>query len=75
VNKINTVKISNLPRSMQNIEMYLVGSFNVAQLLVGPIIPRPGPIFPMDDAEIAKDEMTSKPFIETTNVHNAKINI
>ena len=60
---------------MQNVARYLVGSFNEAQLLVGPIIPRPGPIFPIDDAEIANDETRSNPFIETTSAHSPKINI
>jgi len=69
------VKISNLPRSIQNIERYLVGSFNDAQLLVGPIIPSPGPMFPIDDAEIAKDDTISKPLNDTTSAHNAKIKI
>ena len=60
---------------MQNIDKYLVGSFKVDQLLVGPIIPSPGPIFPIDEADIAKDETISIPFIETINAHKAKINI
>ena len=60
---------------MQNVARYLVISFSEAQLLVGPMMPSPGPIFPIDDAEIAKDEIISNPFIETTNAHNPKINI
>ena len=60
---------------MQKVANNLVKVFNEPQSIDGPIIPRPGPIFPIDDADIAKEEIISKPFIETINEHIANINI
>ena len=62
---------------MQKVAKYLVKSFKLPQprSLEGPIIPKPGPILPIDDADIAKDDIMSDPFIEMTNAHIANINI
>ena len=60
---------------MQNVAKYLAESFSELQSLVGPITPRPGPIFPIDDADIAKEDTISNPFIEIINEHRANINI
>ena len=40
---------------MQKVAKYLVKSFKLPQprSLEGPIIPKPGPILPIDDADIA----------------------
>ena len=54
-----TVKISSLPRSMQKLVIHFVELGKSAQLLRGPITPRPGPILPIVEADTAKEEMKS----------------
>ena len=54
-----TVNISNLPSNILKLRIHLVKSVNSDQLPKGPIIPIPGPIFPIVDAETAKDEIKS----------------
>jgi len=55
--------------------MYFVVSLKEAQLLVGPITPNPGPILPIDDAEIAIDDIKSTPSNETAIAQILKINM
>ena len=69
------MKNSNLPSSIQKVANSLLKVFNEPQSLDGPITPKPGPIFPIDDADIAKEDIISNPFIEITNEHTANINI
>ena len=60
---------------MQNVDIYLVASLKEAQLLFGPITPNPGPILPIDDAEIAIDDIKSTPSNETAIAQMLKINM
>ena len=60
---------------MQKVANSLVKLFNEPQSVDGPIAPKPGPMFPMDDADIASEEIISCPLIETTNEHKTNINI
>ena len=60
---------------MQNVDIYLVASLKDAQLLFGPITPNPGPILPIDDAEIAIDDIKSTPSNETAIAQILKINM
>ena len=60
---------------MQNVDIYLVASLKEAQLLLGPITPNPGPMLPIDDAEIAIDDIKSTPSKDTAIAHMLKINM
>ena len=44
---------------MQNVAKYLLKSLSKDQFCIGPITPRPGPIFPIDDADIDNAERKS----------------
>ena len=52
---------------MQNVVNNLAKASKELQSLVGPIVPSPGPILPIDEADIDKDDMKSNPFIEINN--------
>ena len=70
-----TVNISSLPKSIQNVVNNLLKVFKELQSLDGPIAPNPGPMFPIDEADIDKEDIISNPFIEIINEHRANINI
>ena len=69
------LNISNLPNSMQNVVSNLLVAFNELQSPDGPIIPRPGPIFPIDEADIEIDDIISNPLMEINNAQTANIKI
>ena len=69
------LNISNLPNSMQNVVNNLAKALKELQSLVGPIIPNPGPILPIDEADIDKDDIMSNPFIEINNAQIINIKI
>ena len=59
---------------MQNVVNNLVKSLKELQSPAGPITPRPGPIFPIDEAAIDNDDITPKPLlVETNNAHMTNI--
>ena len=70
-----TVKISSLPRSIQNDATHLPTSCICAQLSIGPIKPKPGPILPIAEAEAVKEVTKSRPVKEKTIAANMNINI
>ena len=60
---------------MQNVVNNLLKAFKELQSLDGPIAPNPGPTFPIDEADIDKDDIMSNPFIEINNEHTVNIKI
>ena len=70
-----TVNISKRPNNMQNVVNNLVKAFKELQSLVGPIAPNPGPIFPIEAADIDNDDIISNPFRDINNVQATNIKI
>ena len=60
---------------MQNVVNNLLKAFKELQSLVGPIAPSPGPILPIDEADIDNDDVMSNPFIDINNVQATNIKI
>ena len=75
LNKTITVKISNLPKSMQKHAVPLANVVRCPQLSIGPIDPNPGPILPIDDADALKDVIKSRPVEEKIIEANTNIKI
>ena len=64
LNNTITVKISKRPNNIQKLVNHLAKSVRCPQLPVGPIAPRPGPIFPMAEAEAVKDVIKFTTFLK-----------
>ncbi len=60
---------------MQKLVSHFAESVKWPQLSVGPILPNPGPIFPIAEADAVKAVSTSKPVKDNTIAVNTKINI
>ena len=69
------LNISNLPKSIQNVVSNLAKGLKKLQSPLGPIEPRPGPIFPIDDAAIDNDDIISNPSAEINNADMKNIRI
>ena len=70
-----TVNISKRPNNMQNVVNNLVKAIKEPQSLDGPIVHSPGPIFPIDEADIDNDDIISNPFRDINNVQATNIKI
>ena len=61
LNKIITVNISNLPKSIQKEMSHFAEAGKCPHVSVGPTEPNEGPIFPKEDADADKDVIISNP--------------
>ena len=61
LNKIITVNISNLPKSIQKETIHFAEDGKCPHVSVGPTEPKEGPIFPKEDADADKDVIISNP--------------
>ena len=75
LNKIITVNISNLPKSIQKEISHFADDGKWPHESVGPTEPKEGPIFPIDDAAAVKDVSISNPSIENISAEATKIKI
>ena len=66
MNKTITVKISSLPKSIQNDAVNFEKEFKLPQLSVGPISPNAGPILPIEAAEADTAVIIFSPFSANT---------
>lgn len=69
VNKINTVKSSNLPISIKKEQNHFAETDKCAKLFTGLTEPKPGPILPKEEAAAPKAEIKSKP--KSVNITDA----
>ena len=74
LNNTITVKISKRPNNIQKLVNHLAKSVRYPQFSDGPIAPRPGPIFPMAEAEAVKDVIKSNPVVDKTRAVKMKMN-
>ena len=59
---------------MQKLVNHFAISVRWPQLFIGPIEPRPGPIFPIAEAEAVNDVIKSNPVVDKNRAVNIKIN-
>ena len=67
------MKISNLPNNIQKHDIHFKEECKCPQFSEGPMVPNPGPILPIDEAEALNDVIISISNIE--NITEEKINI
>ena len=72
--RVRTVIISSLPRIIRMLRTTLLASGILAKLLIGPTVPRPGPIPAIHVATELADVMTSDPLAVRNSVPIRNVN-
>lgn len=61
MNKINTVKSSNLPKSIKKVHHHFAKMGRLSKFDKGLTIPKPGPTLPNEVAEAPREDIKSNP--------------